>query len=242
MEAATSQNAIEKYGWLTKEEPLSTITDANLDLNINILESNAPFFGYYADQPKEEKPEYLYWVLDQCYNQEHIFRVLQTIRASCYTRLDAAPGNITVGNDNFYVIRMHNLKRYNQIHAVQEMFEQLGIKLNKSSRKIKNQMGVINLNKFFRLVPMGEGLYLEAENQHRAYFTIPRYVSWEDFKAITLEVKYDTTLLFFDAARAAFMENGKITELVRVYRENLTLDQLKAIRDRYHKVMMQRYA
>ncbi|MFW5706437.1 MAG: hypothetical protein ACOC12_00830 [Bacteroidota bacterium] len=242
MEAAPSQKVIEKYGWLTKEEPLSTITDDNLDLQINILESNAPFFGYYADQLREDKPEYLYWVLDQYYSQEQIFRVLQTIRASCYTHLDAAPGTIAVGNEHLRVIRMHNLKRYNQIHAVQEMFEQLGIRLKKNGRRIKNQMGIISLNKFFRFVPTDAGLYLEEANLHRAYFTIPTYVTWEDFKAITLEVKYDTNLLFFDAARAAFMENGMINELVRVYRENLTLDQLKAIRDRYNKVMMQRYS
>lgn len=244
METTKSVNAIERYGWITKEEPLSCISDENLDLNIMILEAVAPFYGYYADQPKDEKPEHLYWVLDQFYPYETIFRALETIRSKCYPALDATPGNIFIATDNYHVIRMHNLRRYNQIHAIQEMFNEMGIKLKKSSRKLNNQMGIIQLNKFLHFTPMQEvvGVYKENDRPHRAYFIIPRYVSWNDFKTLTTEVKHDTTLQFFDAARAAFMENGKINELVRIYRENLTTEQLVAIRDRYLKVMMQRYS
>ncbi len=241
MEQNHPPTVIERFGWLTKEEPLSYISDENLHLTIMILESVAPFYGYYADEPKAEKPEHLYWVLDQYYTHERICRALQEIRDNCYPNLDAAQGTISIANENYHVIRMHNLKRYNQIHAVQEMFERMGIRLKKSTRTIKNQMGIINLNKFLHLIPMNKGIYKELENPHRGYFTIPFPVSWDDFKPLTLEVKHDTTLQFFDAARAAFMENGKIYELVRIYRENLTLEQITAIKDRYLKVMMQRY-
>jgi len=237
MTAPSTATAIERFGWVTKEEPLSIVTDPNLDLNITILESTAPFFGYYADQPREDKPEHLYWVLDQYYNHEKLSRVLAHIRSNCYHKLDGATGDISVSNEYFHVVRMHNLKRYSQIHQVQTMFEDQGIKLKKSSRKIQNQMGIININKFLQLSPVQEGIFKEENKPHRAYFAIPNYISWDSFKEVTKEVKFDTSLLFFDAARAAYMERGEIIELVRVYRENLTLDQVVSIRDRYLKVL-----
>ncbi len=233
--------AIERFGWVTKEEPLSILDDSNLNLNITILESVAPFFGYYADEPRGDKPEYLYWLLDQYYTHEKLSRVFSKMQSMCFPEIDAAQGNISVANEYYHVVRMRNLKKYNQIHKVQDYFEDNGIKLKKSSRKIQNQMGIIYLNKFFHFLPIGDGLYREEENMIRGYFSIPVYVSWEDFKTLTAEVKYDTSLMFFDAARVAFMENGKITELVRVYRENLTDEQLKAIRDRYIKLITDRY-
>ncbi len=240
MENQSTPASIERFGWITKEEPLSIVSDPNLDLQITILESAAPFFGYYADQPREDKPEHLYWLLDQFYTHEKITRVVTEIRSQCYPKLDAAPGYISIATEHYHVVRMHNLKRYNQIHAVQAMFEKMDVRLKKSYRKIQNQMGIININKYLDLTPLEEGIFIEQERPHRAYFTIPYFVSWEDFKMVTSEVKYDTSLLFFDAARAAFMERGNITELVRIYRENLTLDQLRTIRDRYLKVLDQR--
>jgi len=240
MEASTTQTSFEKFGWVTKEEPLSLLNDPNLDLNIMILESTAPFFGYYADQPREDKPEHLYWVLDQYYTQEQLFRVAKHIKSKCYPNLDATPGNIFVAQENYHVIRMHNLKRYSQIHAVQELFENSNIKLKKLNRKIQNQMGMIYLCKFMELIPLIDGLYKGGENDHRGFFEIPEYLNWEEFRSVTLEVKFDTSLLFFDAARAAFMEKGEIIELVRIFREKLTIDQLREIRDRYLKVINQR--
>lgn len=232
-----STQTIERFGWVTKEEPLSCLVDDNLHLNIGILESVAPFFGYYADEPGKEKPDYLYWVLDQWYPLEQITRVLHHIRDHCHAGLDAAPGHIVITDDSFHVVRMRNLKRYNQIHAVQKMFEEKGIKLKKRYDRIQNQMGVIHLNKFFYLKPLEGGLYLEPGSPHRGYFKIPAYINWNDFKALTKEVKYETSLMFFDAARVAIVEDGKITELVRIYRENLNPEKLMAIRDRYLKIL-----
>jgi hypothetical protein len=233
----TSSAPFERFGWVTKEEPLSIVSDPNLDLNITILESTAPFFGYYADQPREDKPEHLYWLLDQYYGHEKLSRVLAHIRSHCYHKLDGATGDIAIATENYHVVRMHNLKRYSQIHHVQKMFEEQGIKLKKSSRKIQNQMGIISINKFLQLCPLQEGIFKEENKPHRAYFVIPQYISWESFKEVTKEVKFDTSLMFFDAARAAYMERGEIVELVRIYRENLTVDQVISIRERYLKVL-----
>ncbi len=228
---------IERFGWLTKEEPLSCLDDENLNLNVCIFESVAPFFGYYADEPNTDKPQYLYWVLDKYYTLEHLTRALHFIRNNFNQNLDAAPGDIQIMNDSYHVIRMINLDKYNHINTIQSLFLQSGIGLKKGIKKIQNQMGIINLNKFFYLHPVNNGLLLERGHPHRGYFTIPRHVNWDDFKTLTQEAKYDTSLIFFDAARASFVDNEKIVDLVRIYRENLSMNKLSAIRDRYLKLL-----
>jgi hypothetical protein len=232
---------IERFGWITKEEPLSTLDDDNLDLHIQIIESIAPFFGYYADQPNNDKPQYLYWVLDKYYTLERLTRVLHFIKNNFNQNLDAAPGDIIISNELIHVVRMLNVDKYNHISAIQNIFEKAGVGLKKNTRKITNQMGIIKLNKFFNLKPLGNGVYLDALHKHRGYFTIPGYVNWDEFKQITLEVKYDTSLIFFDAARASFIENGKIVYLVRIFRENLNNEKLCAIKDRYQKLLTSNY-
>lgn len=227
--------AIERFGWVTKEEPLSCVADLNINLNICILEAVSPFFGYYADQPRTSKPQYLYWFLERHYPMEHIARAVEHIRQNFNRRIDGACGQIYIMNKSYPVIRMLNLGQYNQITKVQAMFENMGIHLKKGATKIHNQMGLIQLNKFLHLKPVDEGIYLDNDSTHRGFFVIPRFVDWEEFKSITTEVKYDTSLIFFDAARTAFMEQGKIVDMVRIYRENLTIEKLIAIRDRYLK-------
>lgn len=236
-ETKTVDVTIERFGWVTKEEPLSCITDTNLQLNICILEAVSPFFGYYDDQPKTSKPQYLYWVLEKHYPFEQIAHAFEYLRSNCNHRLDCAYGQVTVMNETHPVIRMLNLGQYNQITSVQEMLTQMGVQPKKGPRKIQNQMGLIQLTKMFSFHNLEEGLFLDPKNSHRGFFTIPRNVSWEEFKTITTEVKYDTSLIFFDAARCAYLEGNHIVELVRIYRENLTLEKLVAIRDRYLRLI-----
>lgn len=239
-EVKTQVNAIERFGWVTKEEPLSCITDTNLQLDICILEAVSPFYGYYDDQPKTNKPQYLYWILERHYSYERISRAFDHLRNNCNARLDCAYGTVTIIKEKHPVIRMLNLGQYNQITTVQKLFEEVGVFPKRGSRKLYNQMGLIQLSKIFQFNVIEEGLFLDPKNSHRGFFTIPKNIVWDDFKTITTEVKYDTSLIFFDAARAAYMEDGRIHELVRIYRENLTIEKLKAIRDRYLK-LIERY-
>ncbi|MFP4289155.1 MAG: hypothetical protein ACOC2E_04755 [Bacteroidota bacterium] len=228
-------HTVERFGWLTKEEPLKTLYDSNLHLGITIFESTSPFFGYYDDQPNTEKPRYLYWVLDQYYPLEKITRVLCDLRENFSENLDLAPGNIFIANEMYFVFRMINLEKYNLIHQIQVFMENAGIRLKKGPQRIREQMSIIYLNKFLHLQPVSNGFYIEKENTQRGYFRIPRNIEWKEFKTITQQVKFNTPLIFFDAARAAFMENGKIVELIRVYRENLSLENLEDIRNVYLK-------
>jgi hypothetical protein len=98
---------------------------------------------------------------------------------------------------------------------------------------------MIRLEKFFYLEKTEEDIYIDKMQLHHGYFVIPEAISWKKFVALTNEVRYDTDLIFFDAAQAFIFEQNNIIDLVRIYRENLTLEKLKAIRDRYLKLFGQ---
>lgn len=231
---------IERFGGITKEEPLSTVKSELLASNTCLLESTAPFHAYYSEVPSPERPSYLYLVLEGYYSFEWILRATLNIRKKFNESFECAGGNITLHDNVWQVIRIRELQKFSGISTLQNLYRQEGIEFKQQIRPIHNVTGVIRLRKFFYLRPLGEGLYLDTERPDLGYFEIPRYVSWEQFKLLTTEVKYETSLLFFDAGKAYLLENGGMTYLVRVFRENLTIERLRAIQLRYNKLLSQR--
>jgi hypothetical protein len=227
----------EKFGGLLKEEPLSCLDDNMLLPNTCVLESVAPFLGYYNEVPGSVKPIYLYFMLEGTCTFEEILRATLNIKRNFKHPFDAVTGTVTLFGQHNQAIRIRNLEEFSYIGLLQKAFMDEGIEFKKKIRKIDNESALINLTKFFYLKPIGELMFLDKSQPHHGYFIIPRHIEWEEFKELTRKVKYDTGLLFFDAATAFFYENKKITEIVRIFRENLTADKLMAIRERYLKLM-----
>ncbi len=231
------QEIIERFGGVIKEEPLSSVLGADLAPNSSVIESTAPFYAYYSEVPNAEKPLYLYLVMDLCYPCERILRATINIREHFDEPFDAASGNITIHNHVFQVIRIRDLPHFSMVRKLQDVFRAQGLEFKATIPHYNEEMGLISLSKFFYLQPVDDKTYLDAKRENVGYFQIPYFVEWDYFKIITQEVKYDTSLLFFDAGKAYLMENGGLTHLVRIYRENLTLERLRLIRERYLRVM-----
>ncbi len=227
---------ISRYSELIKEEPLSTLEK---DLTISdtcVLESTSPFFGYYHDAPMSEPDPYIYCVLDQHYTYGDIARIRNMINAKRQQPLDVAVGSLSMMNKTCPVIRIKDINHY-RVKEIQELFKLAGIEFKKRQRVIKEQMTVIRLTKFLHLLPHGDGFYFDADDETKGYFVIPKYIDWESFKTLTDEAKYETSILYFDAAQATIYINESITYLVRIYKKHIDPDQLRAIRDRYMEVL-----
>lgn len=232
-----NNEVIELYGGVTKEEPLSCVDNDLLLKNTCVLEAVSPYFGYYNQAQHNTTPHMLYSVLDGYYSMEKLMRATANIQQKVSFPVDAVTGNITMFNQTCYVIRLLNLSNYSHIRMLQEKYIDEGLVFKKKTKPFQNEMGMIKLRRFFSLIPIGDGLYFEQDQPNFGYFELPHHISWDDFKKLTIEVKYNTELLYFDAATAFFYHNRKITDLVRIYRENLTDERLKAIRDRYYKIL-----
>lgn len=229
--------AFQVYGGLVKEEPLSVIDDKTLLSQAGVFEAVAPFFGYYSEVPGSVMPKYLYLVMEHPCKCEQIVRASGNIRNYFGHPFDASGGLVTIADQSYPVIRVRNLEQYSHIELLIGHFKNEGVEFRTRIRKFANQQALIYQTKFFSLQPLGDGMYMDLLQPHHGYFTIPAFVNWPDFKELTREAKFDSSLLFFDAATAFYYDSLCLTEMVRIYREGLTFEKLSAIRQRYLKLM-----
>lgn len=235
--AMKTPKIIDRYGGVTKEEPLSCIENDLLLKNTCVLEADSPYFGYYNEVRNNSRPKMVYFVLDSYAPLELLMRATVEIQKEVKFPINAITGTIELFNETCYVIRFLNLQNFSHISLLQEKYMSKGLVFKKKLKPFKNQMGIIKLRRFFSLTPIAEGVYLEEGQPNFGFFEIPKQIPWEDFKKLTTEVKYNTELLYFDAASAYYYETCSITDMVRIYRENLTEDKLLDIRGRYLKLI-----
>ena len=229
---------IERFGALTKEEKLTTTDPSLFAHKYQVYESRAPFFNYYEDTPDFKLGTHVYLELDGHHSFETVLRASHQVKTQVGYKFYATLGHITYQNNTYEVIRLLGIDSYEKVVELQSLYCMQGIRFKKIHTKISNQLVFIRLEKFFHLKQVEAGLYYFDEAQPKlGYFQVPDYISWEKFKSLTKEVKFETTLLFFDAATAYFYENRKIVNLVRIYKEENSLEKLAAIRERYLKVL-----
>ncbi|MBW6491937.1 MAG: hypothetical protein K0B15_12165 [Lentimicrobium sp.] len=230
---------IEKFGGLVKTESLTCLEDSSLMHNACLLEARKPFSGYYNDVPGAKRPLYLYLVLEHSidYTAETIIRATEKVKSEASFTFDAAFGSVHFFDRTCPIIRVRDLGSYGNIRELQELYKAAGLEYRKKVKSFTDEEGLITLNKLFYLSELGDGMWIDRSQPHHAYFLIPRHLDFETFNKITTEVKYDTSLLYFDAAYAWYFEGKGIQNMIRIYREDLTIEKITAIRDRYLSII-----
>jgi len=226
---------ITKFGSLIKEETLVSIEN-KISPNTFVLEANNPFPGfyeYYQGIPRDVKPYYIYLVTDRKYELEEFTRATQKIMEYFGHDFHAALGSIKIYTDTFPVIRIRRLSEYSQIKELQACYIEEGIQFRAKPSKAVNAKAMIQLEKFFALDQLEEGFYFDHIEPNHGYFTIPKHVNWKQFEFLTKQVKYNIELLHFDASKGTFYDHFRVHDMIRVYTEELTLDLLKEIRQKY---------
>ncbi len=228
---------IERFGGLLKKEPFSCVEKDILVKDTCVLESTSVFSGYY-DHTFGTPPLYLYLMLDGKPTFMHVARATEHVKEHVKFPFDAVFAEVTFSETlSSFAIRIRDLENYDQISDLQKQYAAAGLTLRKKNKQIQQLPGLIRLEKFFYLEPWGDGLYLDRQQDHHGYFTIPKYMKWDDFVNLTKEVKFDTNLLYFDAALACIFEAGKPINMIRIYKENLTKESLIATKNKYRQLM-----
>ncbi|MDY0342528.1 MAG: hypothetical protein RBR28_03090 [Lentimicrobium sp.] len=232
---------IERFGGLKKDDTVTCLEDPAFMPNACLLEAVAPFCGYYNEVPGAIKPLYFFIVLDDFHPHEEVIRATLTVEKELGYHIDAVSGTISIFDHHCHIIRIRNLRQYKDIVKIQQLYAGHGLKFKKQIKKAVDEKAVVNLQKFFYLEPIEDGMFFDHIQPHHGYFPIPKSMDFDVFCSLTREVKFDTSLLFFDAALAWYVEDGKIIEMIRIYREYLTTEKLAAIRDRYLMLIKQKH-
>jgi len=229
----SKKSTIETIGYILKEEKFATLLEGVIP-NTFVLETQNPFPGYHGkDLPGESTvPEFVFFMTKKKYTTEEIARATQNIRKYYGDDLDVARADISIFNKTYPGIRVKDCKDLASIAELQNCYKSEGFEFVKS--RVVKSIGLINIQKHFYLDEEEEGIYRDLEDANYAYVQIPVNLNWEQFRAITMKIKYAMEESKFDGALGLFYRRLGVVDVVRVYGKNLTLDKLKSIKERYH--------
>ncbi len=217
---------------LTKNDTVLAIDEKILPGSL-VFDSLNPFPGYYHETPMSSRPIYIYMVLANQYPLEEIIRATQNIEKEYNWNFDAGKGYMTIGSEFLNVIRVRHLPQLDMVGKIQEAYMNQGIHFL-MTKKMKGKLEAkVKIVKFLNLEKIGEGIYMNSEDNTFAYVEIPKYLHHEAFLKVSMDVKYNWEGHEFDAARASFYTHGKLYEVVRIRSDQMDLEYLASIRKLY---------
>lgn len=227
----TGNNILETVGTITKKEILASIEhDTSKAL---VLETLKPYPGYHGTTiPDHLNPMSLFFVTNKKYTGENVIRATMAVKSNINIHFDAVPGQITVFNNLTPCIRIKDLKSYESIALLINEYRKHDIEFMKD-KKIEPFYGLIKIRKYFKLEVVEKGLYRDLEVPTMAYFKIPDLLSWDVFESITHNMKPNVEYNNFDAALGVFFTPAGVIDTVRIYHEEINMDDIRFLRSRY---------
>lgn len=218
-------------GTVTKKERLSVADHLN-GVPVLVLETTMPYAGYYGTTvPDKEGPGSLFLVTRHHYNDDKVIRFVQGVKKTFARNFDGVPGNITLVNRSYPVIRIRFFPS-EHMSALVFAFREQGAEFV-PKMKISPSEGLIRITKYFNTEEVEDGIFLDTDNNSVAYLQVDEHIRWSSFETITRHVKNNIEGLTFDAAQAIMYDCSGILDFVRIYDENRSVDKLKEIRNKY---------
>jgi hypothetical protein len=228
---------IQSLGYVLKKEKLASLA-SDLDYPELLLESLEPFPGFYDEyfvptSDREQKPKSVFMVIknfDVCHEDDFI-RICMHIKRDHQIKFDAALSNIVLLNETATTIRVI-MEDYTQLQELIGHFKQVGVKFN-PAKQVKPYQSLIKIRRFLDLDYLAEGIYKDNDRLDTYYFTVPVYMTWEEFEKVTLAIRNNFNYKTYDAAQAAIYNKAGVTELIRIYDRKADLSKLQSLQQKY---------
>jgi len=221
----------ELIGKIIIQENIDTV-DENKIPKTFVINVPDPYESYYSRFTDINKPISIIFVTKTPNSFEKILRVTKNINKEHNLELDGAKCEITLGSRKLNGVRVKGINRYTEIGTIQQYYANEGYDFAKSE-KFTDLDSLIRINKFFNVEELEKGIYHDHFEKDTYYVEIPRYMSWDEFRKITFEVKNNMTDKNYDIAKGIFYTNGGIKEMLRIVKPKATLDLLKTIQQKY---------
>lgn len=222
-------------GETIKEEKVKSIVH-NILPNTLVLENYEPFPGYYsAHIPVDIKPMSVFVILARKYDNIFLDRILKKIRDEGDHQCDGTTAVIDAGRSRYYAIRIKNLDCFTGLIKIQKKFIENGIELH-ASRNIDRNV-LFSVQKTFLLEKLENSVYKNLREESKYYFPLERYLTWKEFKEITLNVKNNISNNLFDAALCYFYTTEGLTDMVRIFDRKDTHERILEIKEHYAKAL-----
>ena len=222
-------------GSITKKEKLIEINTKLF--NTTVLEVQEPFPGYYHDIPVTKSINSVFLLVQNSFYPESILRATNLVKASIGVRFDAAYSRLSFGTnkDTHIAIRLVDLEKYDDIKTIQQAYSDAGIEFE-SELKIDNKKpAIININRVFSLSEISDGIFSKDSMQEMKYVPINKGGDWNWFEDVTIKVKNNFHRSNFDVAHAVIFEKGGLKEMVRIFDDKISIDELLELQKLYNR-------
>ena len=230
-----TNNIIKACGSIVKEESLIQV-DYNILENTCVAEANEPYSDYYGRFPGQINPISLFLFTTHYYSLEEVLRFAQNIDSFYMENVNVATAWLNFAHHKYSAIRVKYFPDYEHIHLLQRCCIKEGVEFIKKVHM--SDFALVKTNKCFVLEESEEGIYIDKNEDHKGYITIPHQVNANEFADILIEIKNNDDCELFDAAMGAIIIDSKATEIVRIYSESLNLTLLKCIKKRFTKSIL----
>jgi len=232
MKYMQNQNVIiETVGTIMKKEDLVFFENPK---NILAFETAHAYPGYNGIVPQNYDPNSIFLITKEQYLTEEIFIHSQSIREKVDFSFNSAVANIEYQNKKFPAIRIKDLKNYSFIPELISAYVEEGIHFEKK-KSVNRLKTLIQVKKGFYLEPMKNDCYKDLFDEQMYYFEVPSYLKWDEFEKIVMDIKYNNPSLNFDAALSLFYRAKKVVFAVRIFKEAVTLEELKLLQEQFLK-------
>jgi hypothetical protein len=223
--------AKELIGKIIKQENIDTI-DNNKIPKTFVINVPDPYKSYYSRFTDIDKPVAVIFVTKSINSFEKILRVTKKINDTYNLELSGAKCEVTIKSRKLNGVRIKGMNRFSEVSQIQQYFLDEGFEFAKSE-SFTNTESIIRINRFFEIEELDSTIYKSTIEDDVFYFELPKFISWEEFKRITSEVKNNMTDSSFDIAKGILYVNEGITEIVRVVKPKATVEFLKTIQQKY---------
>ncbi len=223
--------AKELIGKIIKQENIDTI-DINKIPRTFVINVPDPYKSYYSRFTDIDKPIAVIFVTKTPSSFEKILRVTQKINEQYNLELSGAKCEVKIKARKLTGVRVIGINRFTEVAQVQQYYKDEGFEFSKSE-KFSDTEAVIRINRFFVIDELEKGIYQSNIEDDVFYVKLPKFITWEDFKRITIEVKNNMTDSNYDVAKGILYVNGGITEIVRIVKPKATVEFIQTIQQKY---------
>ncbi len=221
----------ELIGKIIIQEKIDTI-DENKIPGTFVINVPDPYKNYYGRFTEIVKPVSIIFVTKTPNSFEKILRVTKKINEKYHLNLDGAKCEVTMNSRKLDGVRVKGINRFHEIGQIQQYYKDEGYDFAKSE-KFKSTEVLIRINRFFNVDEVEKGIYHSHDEDEVYYIEVPRYMTWEEFKKLTQEIKHNIADANYDIAKGIFYVNHGITEILRVVKPKASLELLKTIQKKY---------
>ena len=231
----TLTNTIVGAGSVTKKEKLIEINTKLF--NTTVLEVQEPFPGYYHDIPVTKSINSVFLLVQNKFYPECVLRATNLVKASLGLTFDAAYSRLSFGanKDTHIAIRLVDLQKYEDIKVIQQAYSDAGIEFEPELKMNLSVPAIININRVFSLYEISSGIYGNKSMPEMKYVSIDKGGNWDWFEKVTTKVKNNFPRNNFDVAHTVMFEKGGLKEIVRIFDDKISNDELIEIQKLYNR-------